>query len=201
LNVASLESLPTYLRPPSVSPSDSISHSGERPTSKYQAYQQHQIEMSRRANARVAAKMSGATAKELKVLEKAQRSPNLDSEKGQDLITPEPSTAAAVLFFLGFLGPWFWIFGGWMPMGHSSEIKRQERERLEQEQGGEMEMEMDGCSIMLDFSGAEKLPKGWKWTYHPDPWVRRNRRAAAILIPLYVMGGIGAAVALAIVLG
>jgi hypothetical protein len=177
---------------------DSLSHlhsegsftSRARPTSRYQAYQQSQLEMSRRANAIVAAKMSGATPKELKRLTKAQRSPLVDiyqSEKGDTAITPEPSTAAAVLFFLGFLGPWFWIFGGWIPMGHSSKI-------ITQEKG-----DGDTASVILDFSGAEDVMKGWKWTYHPDPWVKRNRRAAAVVIPLLVLGGVGAAIAVALV--
>jgi hypothetical protein len=55
-------------------------------------------------------------------------------------------------------------------------------------------------SVMLDFSGAENSIRGWKWTYHPDPWVKCNRRAAAIVIPLLVLGGVGAAVAVALVL-
>lgn len=72
-----------------------------------------------------------------------------------------------------------------MPLGHSSELKSQQNE--------------DGASVMLDFSGAEDVMKGWKWTYHPDPWVKRNRRAAAIVIPLLVLGGVGAAIAIGIV--
>jgi len=63
----------------------------------------------------------------------------------------------------------------------------------------EMEAGESG-SVMLDFSGAENSWRGWKWTYHPDVWVKRNRRAAAIVIPLLVLGGVGAAIALALVL-
>jgi hypothetical protein len=130
--------------------------------------------------------MSGATPKELKELVKAQRSPNIDID--DQTIAPPPSKAAAVLFFLGFFGPWFWIFGGWMPMSSSAH----KDEQHEMESGPEMELE-------LDFSGAERSWRGWKWTYHPDPWVKRNRRAAAIVIPLLVLGGVGAAVAVALI--
>jgi hypothetical protein len=184
------------LRPPSMSDSRSqftmsMSELGlgrERPTSKYQAYQAHQIEMSRRANARVAAKMAGATPKELKALEVAQRSP-CPEEKGETIIIPKPSMVACAFFFIGILGPWFWIIGGWWPLGHSSEIKHAN------EEAG------DGESIMLDYSGAENSWRGWKWTYHPDPWVKRNRRAAAIAIPLLVIGGVTAAIVVALTMG
>jgi hypothetical protein len=181
---SSLDSLPHMMRPGNDSSSRlSVNTLGERRTSKYQVYQMQQLEKSRRANARVAAKMSGATPKELKELTKAQRSPNIDIE---EKVEPPPSRTAAVLFFLGFLGPWFWIFGGWMPM--SRPIPDEEQDVGEQ------------GSVMLDFSGAENSIRGWKWTYHPDPWVKCNRRAAAIVIPLLVLGGVGAAVAVALVL-
>jgi len=184
----------SYLRPPSISDSYSnfTSISGrERPTSRYQIYQAQQAEKSRKANAIVAAKMAGATPKELKALSMAQRSPNPDIEKADSIILPRPSTAAAVLFFIGFLGPWFWIIGGWWPLGHSSEIRQANQDQNEMD---------EGASVVLDFSGAEKCWRGWKWTYHPDPWVKRNRRAAAVCIPLLVLGGVVAAVVVALLL-
>jgi hypothetical protein len=55
--------------------------------------------------------------------------------------------------------------------------------------------------LELDFSGAERSWRGWKWTYHPDPWVKRNRRAAAIAIPLLVIGGVAAAIVVALTMG
>lgn len=192
LGQASLDSLPSYLRPPSISDSIDSSSIGGRRNSNYQAYQQRHIERNRRANARVAAKMAGASAKELKQLQQQQHqsmvlgngSPNPAQMESQSImIMPEPSRAACVLFFLGFvLGPWFWIFGGWMPLGHSSEIKKDEE-------------------TSLDFTAADHLPRGWRWTYHPDPWVKRNRRAAAIVIPIMVVGGVAAAIAVAVVFG
>jgi hypothetical protein len=179
---SSLDSLPPMMRG---GDSQFSLNSRERPTSKYQAYQLQQLEISRRANARVAAKMSGATPKELKELVKTQRNPNIEFDEKS--IAPPPSKAAAVLFFLGFLGPWFWIFGGWMPMNSQNKDAQHEMES-----GGSPEVE-------LDFSGAERSIRGWRWTYHPDPWVCRNRRAAAVVIPLLVLGGIGAAIAIALV--
>lgn len=180
---SSLDSLPAMMR--GGRESQFSLNSRERPTSKYQAYQLQQLELSRRANARVAAKMSGATPKELKELEKVQRNPNIEFD--EKFLAPPPSKVAAVLFFLGFLGPWFWIFGGWMPMN-----SRNKDAQHEMEAGPDADVE-------LDFSGAERSIRGWKWTYHPDPWVCRNRRAAAVVIPLLVLGGIGAAIAIALV--
>lgn len=69
-----------------------------------------------------------------------------------------------------------------MPLGQSAEVRKDE-------------------DASLDFTAADHLPRWWRWTYHPDPWVKRNRRAAAVGVPVLVVGGVAAAVAIALVLG
>lgn len=102
--------------------------------------------------------------------------------------TPSVVTAVAVkrqgfssmlLFWLGFIMPWCWIFGGW-PVGDGSVDK------LDEEKGAEV-----------------NLPEGWvsRWLYHPDPWARRCRLAAVSVLPLVAVSAVVAVIVLAIMRG
>lgn len=90
------------------------------------------------------------------------------------------SAAPQVMFFLGFIMPWCWLFGGWSASPKSSVP-------LDTEKG-------EAKTIKPETSSS-----WWsRWTDHPDPWVRRNRIAAAIIMPTMFIVAIAAIITLAI---
>lgn len=162
--------------------------------SKYQQHQQATLERSRRANARVAARMSG--------LPKEKSRDRRASRLAPPVVEPPKSQVAVAFFILGFLGPWFWILGGWLPLHASSGSASTDPATAEEGEAGTTTREKGPeteTATMLDFSPKAKLPNGLRWTYHPDPWMRRCRVATAVVAPVMLLGGIGAAVALGIV--
>lgn len=89
-------------------------------------------------------------------------------------------TAPKWLFFLGFCMPLLWLFGGWVGstvQPHDAEMRNGTVEK---------------AAVQLK---AQSAASPWtRWALHPDPYVRRCRLGAAMVLPLCVIGGIVAAV-------
>jgi hypothetical protein len=96
--------------------------------------------------------------------------------------------SSVALFWLGFIMPWCWIFGGW-PVDDVGAVR--------QEKGGDVEK---GAERDMELGTARK---SWmsRWLYHPDPWVRRCRIAALLLLPLVAVGGVVGVIVLAVMRG
>jgi hypothetical protein len=83
----------------------------------------------------------------------------------------------ALLFWLGFIMPWCWIFGGW-PMASEWSVRDVEK--------GEVEVKQSWLG---------------RWLYHPDPWARRSRIATVTVLPAVAVAGVAGVIVLAILRG
>jgi hypothetical protein len=113
-----------------------------------------------------------------------------------------PSRATQALFFLGFLMPWCWVFGGW-PVYRT-------RARQADIEHGLLRAHTPAAALAkaharLQARSSSRSGVGvvvaayWKgWVDHPDPWARRCRVGATAVMPPLILGGLAALIVLAI---
>ncbi|GFZ48327.1 hypothetical protein JCM24511_06075 [Saitozyma sp. JCM 24511] len=113
-----------------------------------------------------------------------------------------PSRATQALFFLGFLMPWCWVFGGW-PVYRT-------RARQADIEHGLLHAHTPAAALARAHARlqARTSPRSgsgmvvsayWKaWVDHPDPWARRCRVGATMVMPPLILGGVAALIVLAV---
>jgi hypothetical protein len=102
------------------------------------------------------------------------------------------SALPIAFFWLGILMPWFWLIAGW---GLASSSTRQ-AEGLEGDVEKQYGAGVASTAVHADTTPQERRAKGW--LYHPDPWCRRSRIAAATVLPGVAVGAVAAVVVLAV---
>ena len=92
---------------------------------------------------------------------------------------PKLSRLPVTFFWLGCIMPWFWLIAGW---GLSSRVQVQDEEKA-----------VGGVASTLP-----PAPPVRSWLYHPDPWCRRSRIAAATILPSVAVAAVVGVVVLAV---